>query len=209
MPRRRRCSRLTDLLEYLSRHGIHAELRLVETLDAYVPTVLLACANHIGATSLVMGGYSHGRLGEFVFGGVTRDLLKNRRSRCSLPASLCTKNATHGHTEFAEVKTREPSVEENAIEYPCRSPNHGDFDLRPDGWPQTTIVGFANDGLTCLFPHFPIQPEIRQHPARRTRFDCCGRGTEQHARRQGGVCRRAGSGSCGARGAEQGLAAAS
>ena len=64
------------LLEYLSRHEIHAELRLVETLDAHVPTVLLACANHIGATSLVMGGYSHGRLGEFVFGGVTRELLK-------------------------------------------------------------------------------------------------------------------------------------
>lgn len=66
----------TDLLEYLSRHGIHAELRPVETLDAYVPVVLLACANHIGATSLVMGGYSHSRLGEFAFGGVTRDLLK-------------------------------------------------------------------------------------------------------------------------------------
>jgi nucleotide-binding universal stress UspA family protein len=66
----------TDLLEYLSRHGIHAELRLEETLDEYVPAVLLSCAKQVGATSLVMGGYSHSRLGEFVFGGVTRELLR-------------------------------------------------------------------------------------------------------------------------------------
>lgn len=65
----------TELLEYLSRHAVHAELRLEETVDEYVPAALLACAKHIGATSMVMGGYSHSRIGEFIFGGVTRTLL--------------------------------------------------------------------------------------------------------------------------------------
>lgn len=65
----------TELLEYLSRHGIHAELQLEETFDEYVPAALLSCAKQVGATSLVMGGYGHSRIGEFVFGGVTRTLL--------------------------------------------------------------------------------------------------------------------------------------
>ena len=66
----------TELLEYLSRHGIHAELRIEHTPEAYVPAALLSCAEQIGATSIVMGGYGHSRIGEFVFGGVTRSLLK-------------------------------------------------------------------------------------------------------------------------------------
>lgn len=65
----------TELLEYLSRHDISAELRIEEALDEYVPAALLSCAKQIGATALIMGGYSHSRIGEFIFGGVTRTLL--------------------------------------------------------------------------------------------------------------------------------------
>jgi nucleotide-binding universal stress UspA family protein len=65
----------TELLEYLSRHGVHAELRLEETQDEYVPAALLSCAKQVGATAIIMGGYSHSRIGEFIFGGVTRTLL--------------------------------------------------------------------------------------------------------------------------------------
>jgi nucleotide-binding universal stress UspA family protein len=65
----------TELLEYLSRHGVHAELRLEETADEFVPAALLSCAKQIGATAIIMGGYSHSRIGEFIFGGVTRTLL--------------------------------------------------------------------------------------------------------------------------------------
>lgn len=65
----------TELLEYLSRHDVHAELRLEETVDEHVPAALLSCAEQVGATALIMGGYSHSRIGEFVFGGVTRTLL--------------------------------------------------------------------------------------------------------------------------------------
>lgn len=66
----------TDLLAYLSRHGIHAGQRIEHTPQKSVPAALLSCAEHIGATSIVMGGYGHSRISEFVFGSVTRSLLK-------------------------------------------------------------------------------------------------------------------------------------
>lgn len=68
----------TRLLEYLSRHGIHAELTLESEakLDRdLIPDMLIARAMAIQASYLVMGGYGHSRLGEYVFGGVTRNLL--------------------------------------------------------------------------------------------------------------------------------------
>jgi nucleotide-binding universal stress UspA family protein len=68
--------RLSDerLLEYLSRHDVHAEM------DTHLPRTdiasdLLEYASRAGAEYIVMGGYSHSRAGEFLFGGVTRELL--------------------------------------------------------------------------------------------------------------------------------------
>jgi nucleotide-binding universal stress UspA family protein len=63
------------LLQYLSRHGVHAEL------DTHLPKEdvaedLIAHASRSKAEYLVMGGYSHSRAGEFLFGGVTRALLE-------------------------------------------------------------------------------------------------------------------------------------
>lgn len=63
------------LLEYLSRHGVHAEL------DTHLPKAgvaedLATYASGAKAEYLVMGGYSHSRAGEFLFGGVTRALLQ-------------------------------------------------------------------------------------------------------------------------------------
>jgi len=66
----------TELLEYLSRHGIHAELRVEAAADELVPAAILTCAEQIGATSLIMGGYGHSRIGELIFGGVTRTFLE-------------------------------------------------------------------------------------------------------------------------------------
>lgn len=69
------------VLEYLSRHGIHAQMethlprrRISEDLVDYA---LKARAEY-----MVMGAYSHSRTGEFLFGGVTRDVLR------SCPVSL-------------------------------------------------------------------------------------------------------------------------
>ena len=65
----------TALLKYLSRHGVHAEI------ESHLPTGeisedLVSFAAAAGAAYMVMGGYSHSRAGEFLFGGVTRALLK-------------------------------------------------------------------------------------------------------------------------------------
>lgn len=65
-----------ELFKYLSRHGIQARSRVEESLDGDVASALLDCADQSEATVIVMGGYSHSRIGEFVFGGVTRDLLE-------------------------------------------------------------------------------------------------------------------------------------
>lgn len=70
----------TRLLEYLSRHGIHAELTIepVEEMRAvkeFVPDMLFARAHAANASYMVMGGYSHSRVGEYIFGGVTRSIL--------------------------------------------------------------------------------------------------------------------------------------
>lgn len=72
----------TKMLEYLSRQGIHAELT-VETPPGghagndVVAGMLVAQARGAGAAYMLMGGYSHTRFGEYVFGGVTRTLLKD------------------------------------------------------------------------------------------------------------------------------------
>jgi nucleotide-binding universal stress UspA family protein len=76
----------TKLLEYLSRQGIHAELIVEQppSEDAgpdVVADTLVARARGVAAAYIVMGGYSHSRVGEYVFGGVTRTLLKD----CPLP----------------------------------------------------------------------------------------------------------------------------
>ena len=76
----------TRLLEYLSRHGIHAELSIEPTpphagSQEFVSASLMFHAAELNAAYIVMGGYSHSRIGEYVFGGVTRTLL----SRCPVP----------------------------------------------------------------------------------------------------------------------------
>lgn len=70
----------TALLQYLSRHGIHAELK-VETAhpDPKDTDFLFACMSaeveRLNAAYVVMGGYSHSRVREYMFGGVTRSVL--------------------------------------------------------------------------------------------------------------------------------------
>ena len=76
----------TDVLEYLSRHGIHAHLKVEEPPSRHanqdvVSGMIVAEASGAGASYIVMGGYSHNRISEYVFGGVTRTLLKD----CPVP----------------------------------------------------------------------------------------------------------------------------
>lgn len=70
----------TRLLEYLSRHSIHAEL-IVEASgkafddEDFVAASLIGHARSAGAAFVVMGGYGHSRIAQFLFGGVTRRML--------------------------------------------------------------------------------------------------------------------------------------
>ena len=74
----------TRLVEFLSRHGVHAELRCTAMQHDMVATALLGEAQDFGASTLVLGSYSHSRIGEYLFGGVTRTLLS------SSPVALLT-----------------------------------------------------------------------------------------------------------------------
>lgn len=63
------------VLQYLSRHGIHAQLDTRAARHDFTQD-LIEYAAVAGASYVVMGGYSHSRAGEFLFGGVTRSLLR-------------------------------------------------------------------------------------------------------------------------------------
>lgn len=70
----------TVLLEYLSRHGIHAELKIEtshpDARDAdFIHACLISEAERMKAAYVVMGGYSHSRVSEYMFGGLTRSML--------------------------------------------------------------------------------------------------------------------------------------
>jgi len=71
----------TKALEYLSRHGVHAELRIAASQYDDVATLIVGEASLMGAGVVVIGGYNHSRIGELLFGGVTRSLLLN----CPIP----------------------------------------------------------------------------------------------------------------------------
>ncbi|MEQ1498964.1 MAG: universal stress protein [Novosphingobium sp.] len=66
----------TDALRYLARHGIKAELTVLTKTDS-VEETLAAEARQQGAQLLVMGAYSHSRVREFLFGGVTRYFIED------------------------------------------------------------------------------------------------------------------------------------
>ena len=66
----------TGLLEFLSRHGIHAQFDHWTAQGDSVPSLLTEYASDKAASFIVMGAYGHARAGELLFGGVTRSLLK-------------------------------------------------------------------------------------------------------------------------------------
>jgi nucleotide-binding universal stress UspA family protein len=61
---------------HLERHGITAELMETLSGEKSVMEILFASIAEVGADLLVMGAFGHSRLKEFLFGGVTYDLLQ-------------------------------------------------------------------------------------------------------------------------------------
>ncbi|GAB3548561.1 universal stress protein [Noviherbaspirillum agri] len=62
-----------DMMEFLARHDIKAEVLLRE-FD-HVGDALLSLAGDRGADLIIMGGYGHNRFREILLGGVTRTML--------------------------------------------------------------------------------------------------------------------------------------
>lgn len=52
-------------------------------------------------------------------------------------------------------------MEENAVEILDSHQTMAISTLRPDGWPQTTIVGYANEGLTLYFLIFRSSQKLK------------------------------------------------
>jgi nucleotide-binding universal stress UspA family protein len=65
----------TNMARHLARHGLTVELKRLAPGNVDVPSAIRAHAAEIGADFMVMGGYGHSRLREFILGGVTRTIL--------------------------------------------------------------------------------------------------------------------------------------
>ena len=65
----------TDMAHHLARHGLQVELKRIVAPDSDVANTILSLAADTSADLIVMGGYGHSRLREFVLGGATRGIL--------------------------------------------------------------------------------------------------------------------------------------
>ena len=61
--------------EHLARRGVAVDVKRMSAGDIAIEDVILSYAADSGADFMVMGGYGHSRLREFVLGGVTRGIL--------------------------------------------------------------------------------------------------------------------------------------
>jgi nucleotide-binding universal stress UspA family protein len=66
-----------DMAQHLARHGLKVEVKRTVLGDIDVADVILSHAADVGADFIVMGGYGHSRLREFVLGGVTRSIFRS------------------------------------------------------------------------------------------------------------------------------------
>jgi nucleotide-binding universal stress UspA family protein len=65
-----------DLGQHLARHGLNVSIKRI-TSDTDVSSTILSYAADSSADMIVMGGYGHSRLRQFILGGVTRGLLES------------------------------------------------------------------------------------------------------------------------------------
>ncbi len=66
-----------DLAQHLARHGLKVEVKRTVLGDIAVADVILSHAADAGTDFIVMGGYGHSRLREFVLGGVTHSIFRS------------------------------------------------------------------------------------------------------------------------------------
>ena len=73
---------INDVADYLLRHKINVEGKAFLRTEQPIASEILRFAGNEKADFVVAGGYGHGRLGEWMFGGVTRELLADAPLCC-------------------------------------------------------------------------------------------------------------------------------
>jgi nucleotide-binding universal stress UspA family protein len=66
-----------QIADHLARHRLKVELKPIVAPDGDVANVLLSQAADSETDLIVMGGYGHTRLREFILGGATRGMLES------------------------------------------------------------------------------------------------------------------------------------
>ena len=75
---------VSDVVRYLRRHQVRVDSSVVPLEEGKGANQLIRTAQEEGADLLVAGAYGHSRLGEWVFGGITRELLAKSPICCLL-----------------------------------------------------------------------------------------------------------------------------
>jgi len=75
-------AQVADLAGYLARHGVKVDKQMATVADQEEGEILLQLAEDSGADLLVAGAYGRSRFSEWIFGGVTRYLLRNSTVPC-------------------------------------------------------------------------------------------------------------------------------
>ncbi len=66
-----------DMAQHLARHGLKVDVKRTVLGDIAVADVILSHAADVGSDFIVMGGYGHSRLREFMLGGTTRTIMES------------------------------------------------------------------------------------------------------------------------------------
>lgn len=74
---RKRKATMPGLCEYLSLHGVNAKVKYLPSKIKSAGEAILQSCKENGVEFLVVGGFSHTRSRQLIFGGVTQHLLKN------------------------------------------------------------------------------------------------------------------------------------
>lgn len=67
----------TSIAKHLARHALKVDVKQLVGTDVDVASTILSYASDSSADLIVMGGYGHSRLREFVLGGATRGIIEN------------------------------------------------------------------------------------------------------------------------------------
>jgi len=66
-----------DVGQHLARHGMKVDVKRITSPDIDIASTVLSYAADSSSDLIVMGGYGHSRLREFVLGGVTRGIMES------------------------------------------------------------------------------------------------------------------------------------